>query len=70
MLRALPLVSVRQQHHDARAPLPLLLSRGDEVVEDEDEVVELEPSKKKDEEDKSIKILSESPKAVEEKSSK
>ena len=41
-----------------------------EADEDEDEVVELEPSKKKDEEDKSIKILSESPKAVEEKSSK
>ena len=41
-----------------------------EADEDEDEVVELEPSKKKDEEDKSIKILSESPKAVEEKSTK
>src|SRR3546814_11618769 len=34
MLRALPLVAVRQQQHDARHAQPLRLARGDELVDD------------------------------------
>ena len=35
MLRPLPFVAVRQQHHHAGEQIPLVLARGDELVDDD-----------------------------------